>query len=212
MGWRQRARGLDPPGHAGRGVHHGLVVHLDGVGAEALFEVLPDHQRGRRPRSHRRPERSPPPLARLLGRVHGEVGVGHQFLDPSFVITSRQHRGDADWPRPGDGRRPQRGSSKGATTSPARRSASADSPDSSRSTANSSPPTRATVSEARKRLVSRSATPRRSSSPAAWPRASFTILKSSRSTKAMAMPAPYRRCRRWATVTRSGTGPGWPGP
>jgi hypothetical protein len=47
----------------------------------------------------------------------------------------------------------------------------------SRMTANSSPPTRATVSEERTALVSRRAVVRRSSSPAACPRVSLTFLK-----------------------------------
>ena len=49
------------------------------------------------------------------------------------------------------------------------------------STANSSPPTRATVSELRKASLSRSATAWSSSSPAAWPKASLLALKPSRS-------------------------------
>jgi hypothetical protein len=49
------------------------------------------------------------------------------------------------------------------------------------STANSSPPNRATRSVPRMQLVSRLATSRRSSSPAAWPSVSFTGLNRSRS-------------------------------
>ena len=73
------------------------------------------------------------------------------------------------------------------------------------STANSSPPSRAAVSPARRQLVSRSLTTRSSASPAEWPRLSFTVLKSSRSMNSTASCPPLRwsRVAAWSTRSRN---------
>ena len=83
---------------------------------------------------------------------------------------------------------------------------------SSRSSANSSPPSRATVSLCRTQSLSRCATSISTASPAAWPKRSLTGLKPSRSTKSSAM----RRAARGATSAgraRPGraAGRGWAG-
>ena len=76
---------------------------------------------------------------------------------------------------------------------------------SSMSTANSSPPSRAAVSPARRQLVSRSLTITSSSSPAEWPRLSLTVLKSSRSMNSTASWPPWRcsRVAAWSTRSRN---------
>ena len=56
--------------------------------------------------------------------------------------------------------------------------------------ANSSPPSRATVSAARAQERNRSAAAMRSRSPSAWPRLSLTLLKSSRSRKSTVIGLP----------------------
>jgi hypothetical protein len=63
------------------------------------------------------------------------------------------------------------------------------------STANSSPPSRAAVSPARRQLVSRSLTIISSASPAEWPRLSLTVLKSSRSMNSTASCPPCAASR-----------------
>ena len=65
----------------------------------------------------------------------------------------------------------------------------------SHSTMNSSPPKRATVSEGRIRLFSRSATRHSSRSPASWPRLSLTSLNRSRSRNRSATPYLVRSAR-----------------
>ena len=69
--------------------------------------------------------------------------------------------------------------------------------------ANSSPPTRATVSWLRTVSTSRWLTCWMRSSPAAWPRVSLTVLKWSRSTKNMHTGSPTRRDRTSSCSTRS---------
>ena len=69
--------------------------------------------------------------------------------------------------------------------------------------ANSSPPTRATVSWRRTVSTRRWLTCRMRSSPAAWPRVSLTVLKWSRSTKNMQTGSPTRRDRTSSCSTRS---------
>ena len=71
-----------------------------------------------------------------------------------------------------------------------------------RSTANSSPPRRAAMSEARRTEWRRSPTATSSASPAAWPRLSLTSLKSSRSTNSTigTIPLGSAASRREATT------------
>ena len=76
-------------------------------------------------------------------------------------------------------------------------------PASSSSTANSSPPRRATESPSRTQPSRRSATVFSSSSPAAWPKRSFTDLKPSRSRNSTAICRSCRRDRATACSTRS---------
>ncbi len=79
---------------------------------------------------------------------------------------------------------------------------------SSITSANSSPPTRATVSPARTVAVSLAAMSTRSSSPAACPRLLFTSLKSSISSRSTATAEPCRSARtaaRRTTVDQQGT-------
>mmetsp|Transcript_41310 Transcript_41310/g.100812 ORF Transcript_41310/g.100812 Transcript_41310/m.100812 type:complete len:213 (+) Transcript_41310:2-640(+) len=70
------------------------------------------------------------------------------------------------------------------------------------STANSSPPTRATESSLRKLLASRPPTAWSTASPAAWPSVSLIRLKWSRSSATMAWPSP-QRCSRSCSSTRA---------
>ena len=69
--------------------------------------------------------------------------------------------------------------------------------------ANSSPPSRATVSAARAQQRNRSAAEISSRSPSAWPRLSFTRLKSSRSRKSTVIGWACRCARASAWLTRS---------
>ena len=69
--------------------------------------------------------------------------------------------------------------------------------------ANSSPPSRATVSALRAQARNRSATAMRSRSPSPWPRLSFTFLKSSRSRKRTVTGLPRRCASASAWLTRS---------
>ena len=84
--------------------------------------------------------------------------------------------------------------STAATMRPAtRRASSWDDP--GRSTANSSPPWRATKSSPRTATPIASATRRRSSSPAEWPAMSLTCLNRSRSMYRTVKVSPWRRAR-----------------
>ena len=69
--------------------------------------------------------------------------------------------------------------------------------------ANSSPPSRATVSALRAQARNRSATAMSSRSPSPWPRLSFTVLKSSRSRKRTVTGVPRRWASASAWLTRS---------
>ena len=83
---------------------------------------------------------------------------------------------------------------------------------SSSSTANSSPPSRATESTARTQPTSRAATVLSSSSPSAWPNRSLTALKPSRSRNSTAIGAPGAAARGRPPARRGrGTAPGWAG-
>ena len=73
----------------------------------------------------------------------------------------------------------------------------------SSSSANSSPPNRATVSPGRADALSRSPTTTSSWSPTGWPRLSFTTLKSSRSRNSTATGPSSRSARSSAWETRS---------
>ncbi len=79
-------------------------------------------------------------------------------------------------------------------------SSSPETPSTSR--VNSSPPSRATVSPARRQLSSRRAICTSSSSPARWPRLSFTSLKRSRSRKSTAKCAASRPLARAKATSR----------
>ena len=74
---------------------------------------------------------------------------------------------------------------------------------SSRSSANSSPPSRAAVSPARMHPRMRRATSTRTSSPATWPNVSLIALKSSRSRRSTEHGRRSRWLRAWAWATRS---------
>ena len=95
-----------------------------------------------------------------------------------------------------------KGAARVAMTRSASRRAVARSVSSARM-ANSSPPSRPTVSCPRRQLRSRAATSRSSRSPAPWPRLSLTTLKSSRSTNSTARQPPSRRALDSACRTRS---------
>ena len=75
--------------------------------------------------------------------------------------------------------------------------------------ANSSPPSRATVSCSRNSARSRAATPCSSRSPTGWPSVSLTHLKWSRSTQNTAKPRPLRRRSAIISSMRSAAGCGW---
>ena len=89
-------QGLETDGSARGRVHHWLVVDFDGLGAEALLELFPDVEGHGGPGAHRRAEGPPASLARLLGRVHGQVGISHQLLDVSGVVPPGDHGSDPD--------------------------------------------------------------------------------------------------------------------
>ncbi len=119
-----------------------------------------------------------PPLLRL---VHGDVGVAQQLLAGDALLVE----GDADAARRADRLGPQPDRQAQRFEDPlgqsGRRPRARDA--SSISTANSSPPRRAAVSDGCIMSCRVVATRRRSWSPSPWPRLSFTVLKSSRSRK-----------------------------
>ena len=71
------------------------------------------------------------------------------------------------------------------------------------SSANSSPPSRAAVSDSRTTADSRIAAAASSSSPTLWPIVSFVTLKSSRSTNSTPVVVPSRLARASACAARS---------
>ena len=73
---------------------------------------------------------------------------------------------------------------------------------SSRSTANSSPPSREAVSSLRRLDRTRCAVSTRTWSPAAWPRLSLIVLKLSRSMNSTAVFVAFRRSRACSTRSR----------
>jgi hypothetical protein len=119
-------------------------------------------------------------LARLLGLVHGLVGMAQQGVGIGIVLRIQ---GDADAGTGADAglsiaswlTAPEYPIQNGnAFVAPSR---------SDSSSTNSSPPSRARVSSARSTLLSRSVTAISSWSPASWPCRSLTVLNPSRSRK-----------------------------
>ena len=179
-----------------------LRVHLD----DRLVE---DQELARAPAPARgRPAAAPPRAptwswsgrrsrtrsGRPLGRVHRQVGVAEQLLG-----GCRRRRSAVAMPTLSVHITSRLASRIGSRTTASRRPASAAASAGSRSAiriANSSPPSRASMSPGRTWARSRSAIVVSNSSPALCPRLSLTSLKSSRSSSSRVTGAPSLSCDR----------------
>ena len=123
-------------------------------------------------------------LAALL-RVHRVVGAGQHLVRRAEVAEER----DSDARRQRAGGRGHVGPDRGAEEV-GQLGGLAGSPPTGISTANSSPPNRATMSLSRSLWFSTTATAVSTRSPARWPNSSFTRLKSSRSSRSSAPSIP----------------------
>ena len=199
-GWRQRTSASTPSRLLGAEVDDRLVLEKELLLRERPADVGLEPQALVQHVLHLRLEGDVPVLARGLGVVHRDVGVAEQRLGAG----SRPSRTHAD--AGGDAHLhavERNGRSSVSMSASASRSTSARVAMPSTRTANSSPPSRATVSEERVVLTMRCATACSSRSPASWPSESLMFLKLSRSRNMTATELCPRCARVSACCTRS---------
>ena len=197
VGQRDHAAGSAPPPRRARPRGAAPCRDRGGPGRPGLARAGPSSKKAH----------VPAPAA-LLGPVHGHVGLVEEVVTGRALPASLRAMpmlmvATTSWPPL------KRTGSRRASTDPrrppGRRPRARPSP--SRTTTNSSPPNRDSVSPGRTARRSRSATTRSSSSPTWWPRLSLTTLKRSRSPKSTATRPRVRSAwssawSRWSSSRR----------